>query len=534
MAFYITTPLYYVNDLPHIGSAYPTMVTDFIAGHMMQRGEQVAFLTGTDEHGQKIEKAAAANGKTPQEHCDFIASEFKSLWDKLEISFDYFRRTSDDDHKNFVRDFYTKVEAKGDIYKGKYFGKYCVSCEDFKLEKDCEEVDGELHCPIHKQPLEDYEQENYFFKLSAYQEPLMKYIEENPDFISPEYRKNEVLGWIKEGLKDFPISRVGLEWGIDIPGDNDGQKIYVWFDALLGYLSGLGSDVDKSWEEGSTMINIIGKDILRFHAVYWPAMLMSAGYPLPSKVFGHGFLTKDGMKMGKTLGNTIDPVDLADRFGADAVRFHFIKEMIFGRDGDFTESSMVEGLNADLANNLGNLLNRSCNLIKKYFDFKIPDAPVDAEIAKIFTELEINFKNNVDAIKPSDALSELFLALNKVNAYINEVAPWKLLKVPKDQPDAKPSEENVALAASSLVSSIYACRSAAFLLAPIAPGLAKKILVQLGEANANELDVLDRRALMSGPFAFENYSKSLEGSKDRRINSEIKPIFERLEVAVAV
>ncbi len=553
MTYYITTPLYYVNDLPHIGSAYPTMAADFIAGHMLQRGEDVGFLTGTDEHGQKIEKAAAANAKSPQEHCDYIAGEFKKLWDLLEIDYQYFRRTSAPDHKAFVAEFFAKVEANGDIYKANYEGLYCVSCEDFKLEKDLDEVNGELHCPVHKQRVENYAQENYFFKLSKYEARLREYIEKHPDFIYPENRRNEVLGWIKEGLRDFPISRCNISWGIDVPGDGSSlraegeaiqtQKIYVWFDALLGYISGLGSDRDKYWSGQIT--HIIGKDILRFHAVYWPAMLMSAGYTLPTKVFGHGFLTKDGMKMGKTLGNIIDPVSLINTYGVDAVRFYFLREIIFGRDGDFTEEGFVQRLNADLANNLGNLLNRSLNLVNKYFNGIVPkldlaNPSLDAAskqkaeaLNSKFNALKSEFSKSVDKLDPHQALESVFLALNEVNVYISEIAPWKLLKADATNQDA----------ALSLALSLDACRRAAILLAPLTPNISRRIFEQLGllvaaddlslrvEGNsslrAEGEAIHKRKLLLTNIFSLANYDQQPK----YQIPTELTPIFQRLETA---
>lgn len=505
-----------MNALPHIGSAYPTIVTDFLAGHMLQRGKDVCFLTGTDEHGQKIEKAASAQSKAPSEHCNNIADEFKNLWQLLDIQYDCFVRTSNKDHKSFVKEFFDKVNASGDIYKSKYKGLYCVSCEDFKLEKDLEDIDGELCCPIHKQKVENYEQENYFFALSKYEDRLKKYIEDNPDFIYPEYRKNEVLGWIKEGLKDFPISRVGINWGIDVPGDEEGQKIYVWFDALLGYISGLGDLRDKYWSEDSEIVQIIGKDILRFHAVYWPAMLMSAGYPLPKKVFGHGFLTKDGLKMGKTLGNIIDPVGLVNKYGVDAVRFFFARELIFGKDGDFTEENFVLSLNADLANNLGNLLNRCLNLVKKYYDGVIPDAVFDGSIKQSFEDLDKKFIEAIDKINPHEAYDELFLTLNKVNAYINEAAPWKILKA-----------GNTKEAAEYIYTGLEACRRSAIYLAPLCPNIAIKIISQLGLLTEVVAEKVSRKELLNNYCSFKQLNSYLTSV---RIDHEVKPIFERLDL----
>jgi methionyl-tRNA synthetase len=508
--YYITTPLFYVNDLPHIGSAYPTIVADFLAEHMRQRGQDVAFLTGTDEHGQKIEKAAETNNKSPQEHCDYIAEEFKKLWQILDIKNDYFIRTSENKHKKFVTEFFEKVRSNGDIYKGEYQGLYCVSCEDFWLEKDLEENDKqEKICPTHKKPVENYSQQNYFFALSKYQEKLEKYIEANPDIICPDYRRNEVLGWLKEGLRDFPISRCNLKWGIPIPGDTEGQVIYVWFDALLGYLSGLDEKRNKYFADNS-VVHIIGKDILRFHAVYWPAMLMSAGMPLPKKVFGHGFLTKDGMKMGKTLGNIIDPIALTERFGAEALKFYFLREIVFGRDGDYTDASFITRLNTDLANNLGNLLNRSLKLINKYCDNTIPANEIDPRMQEALKNLQSNFLKNIDEINPHSAFEELFKTLDLANMIINEIEPWRALK----KEDLSPEDKDKAL--SSLTTAVKACYQAAFYLAAAMPKLSKKIFDNLN---------------LEADFAFKNINKNLSGLK---ISENPEGIFQRIELANAV
>lgn len=534
MSFFITTPLYYVNDLPHIGSAYPTIAADFFSGFFLQRGEDLAFLTGTDEHGQKIEKAAKANSKSPKEHCDYIAQEFKKLWELLEIRFDYFRRTSLEDHHKFVTEFFNRVEANGDIYKGTYKGLYCVSCEDFKPEKELEEleINGKktLLCPIHKIPVEEYEQENYFFRLSKYEDRLKNYIDENPDFICPEFRKNEVLGWIKEGLRDFPISRVGIEWGIPVPLDKNehSQKIYVWFDALLGYISGLGLDREKFWktDSNSQIIHIIGKDILRFHAVFWPAMLMSAGYPLPTKVFGHGFLTKDGMKMGKTLGNVIDPIQLVKNYGSDAVRFYFIREIVFGKDGDFNEENFVQSLNADLANNLGNLLSRAIKLSVKYFGPSFPEASFNPEIQNEWKQLKINFENQMEKLNPTQALNELFLVLNKVNALVNDVAPWKLLKENSDN----------KIAIDCLYTALESCRRAAVFLVSLCPKLSLVIWSNLGLLASNEdLEELkkieNRKKILTSLFPWNKLDFQ---EKFSNISIDPEPVFERLSLVESV
>jgi len=524
--YYITTPLYYVNDNPHIGSAYPTIACDFLAGHFVQTGAQLAFLTGTDEHGQKIEKAAASRSLSPRSHCDSIVDEFKRLWDILDIKYTHFVRTSNESHKEFVSEFFRKVRDNGFIYKGEYKGLYCVSCEDFKLEKDLEKGDDDSFiCPVHKQAVEEYSQENYFFALSKFEDRLKEYIENNPDFISPNYRKNEVLSWLDEGLKDFPISRVGLEWGIDIPDDTS-QKIYVWFDALLGYISGLGNERSSFWAEDSQIIHIIGKDILRFHAIYWPAMLMAADYPLPKKVFGHGFLTKDGMKMGKTLGNIIDPFALANEFGVDAVRFFFLREFPFGRDGDYSRAAMISRLNSDLANNLGNLLNRSSNLLRKYFSSADISQNYTDSKAREMTSSNLNqhftdFKKSVMEIDFFNAFNFLFTALNEMNLNMSNIAPWTLLK--------NGSEEDRNTSFVCLYAALETCRRAAICLAPLTPKLSKDIFMQLGIIDAN-YDMDNRYEALKNEFSFkqlENHSLSINHIQNI-LEIQSKPVFERI------
>ncbi|GBG67705.1 hypothetical protein CBR_g833 [Chara braunii] len=368
--YMITTPLYYVNAPPHMGSAYPTIAADALArfqleeldpaeaiacDHQRLRGKKVIFVTGTDEHGEKIAVSAASNNREPKEHVDLIAEDYRSLWKELDISYDRFVRTTDLRHRKIVEEFFQRVWNKGDIYRADYEGLYCVNCEEYKDEKELLEDNC---CAIHRKPCLFRREDNYFFQLSNYQDALEKLYEENTNFVRPSFRKNEVLTWVKEGVKDFSISRA-VDWGIPVPVDPK-QTIYVWFDALLGYVSSLleGSDdttLEAALQRGwPAQVHIIGKDILRFHAVYWPAMLLSAGLPLPKAVFGHGFLTKDGLKMGKSLGNTIEPLYLVGKYGADAVRYYFLKEIEFGKDGDFSEKRFVEIVNANLANNIDN------------------------------------------------------------------------------------------------------------------------------------------------------------------------------------
>ncbi|MEB3178146.1 MAG: methionine--tRNA ligase, partial [Nostocaceae cyanobacterium] len=325
--FAVTTPLYYVNALPHIGSAYTTMAADALTRFQRLQGRSALLITGTDEHGQKIQQSAEQQGQDPQSFCDQMSASFTSLWQKLNIKYDRFIRTTTDRHQVIVKEFFQRVWDKDDIYLGQQQGWYCVSCEEFKEEREL--LEGK-RCPIHtNKQVEWRDEQNYFFRLSKYQEQLLELYRERPDFIQPESRRNEVLNFVKQGLQDFSISRVNLDWGFPVPTDPN-HTLYVWFDALLGYVTALLEPEEEPTLENALAkwwpinLHLIGKDILRFHAVYWPAMLMSAEVPLPEKVFGHGFLTKDGQKMGKSLGNTLDPVELLDKYGADAVRYYFL------------------------------------------------------------------------------------------------------------------------------------------------------------------------------------------------------------------
>ncbi len=470
--FYITSPLYYVNDLPHIGSAYTTICCDCIARYKRLRKYDVCFLTGTDEHGQKIFKAAQAKNMLAQEHCDHISKKFEELWRLLNIHFDKFSRTTSKNHEKIVEDFFNRVYKNGDIYEANYEGLYCEACEDFKAEKDL--LEG-LICPIHKQKAQDYKEKNYFFALSKYQDKLVKYFDENPDFIQPSFRKNEVLGWIKEGLKDFPISRRSVSWGIPLPCDKT-QTIYVWFDALVGYLSGLLNENEEVKLDTTLQnywpcnVHIIGKDILRFHAVYWPCMLMSAQLPLPKKVFGHGFLTKDGEKMGKTTGNIIDPYELINEFGTDAVRFYFLREMCFGKDGDYTKESFINRVNSDLANNLGNLLNRTINLVHKNFNGIVENT--NSNFLELKEKMEITIKeyeNHMEKLELKEATDIVWQLIGNTNKAFNDKEPWKLIK-----------NNDLTKAKYCLYETLEVLRNLSILIYPFIPETSLKIYYQLG------------------------------------------------------
>ncbi|MBI3591650.1 MAG: methionine--tRNA ligase [Candidatus Melainabacteria bacterium] len=506
--FYITSPLYYVNDVPHIGSAYTTIACDCIARYKRLRGYDVCFLTGTDEHGQKIFKSALEQKLLPQEHCDFITGKFQELWKLLNIKYNKFSRTTSKKHELIVQEFFNVVFKRGDIYEADYEGLYCEACEDFKSEKEL--LDGKI-CPIHKLKAQEYKEKNYFFALSKYQDKLVKHFEENPDFIQPSHRKNEVLGWVKEGLKDFPISRQSVSWGIPIPNDSK-QTIYVWFDALLGYISGLLDDTENSKVENAIKkywpcsVHIIGKDILRFHAVYWPCMLMSANLPLPKKVFGHGFLTKDGEKMGKTTGNIINPHELINEFGTDAVRFYFLREISFGKDGDFSRDNFINRINSDLANNLGNLLNRALNLVNKNFNGVIEEPGLDNILSlKEKTVSTINnFESHMDNLELKEALDSLWQLVDATNKAFNNLEPWKLIK--NNEKDK---------AKCCLYETLEILRNISILVSPFIPETSLKMYNQLG------CDRLD-----------ENNEWKKVGWKKLKASftvKEGKPIFPRVE-----
>jgi methionyl-tRNA synthetase len=475
--FSLTTPLYYVNGLPHVGSAYTTMAADALARFYRLLGRDVLLITGTDEHGQKIQRTAEQLHRDPQAHCDEVAQGFQDLWQRLNIQYNRFSRTTSDRHAAIVKEFFLRVWEKGDIYLGQQQGWYCVDCEEFKEERD---LLGEKRCPIHtNRPVEWRDEQNYFFKLSRYQEALQHHYNANPKFLQPEIRRNEILNFVDRGLQDFSISRVNLDWGIPVPEDPK-HTLYVWFDALLGYVTALlEPDAEPTLENAlkdwwPIDLHLIGKDILRFHGVYWPAMLMSADLPLPGVIYGHGFLTKDGQKMGKTLGNTLDPFELVDRYGADAVRYYFLKEIAFGRDGDFSETRFIDILNADLANDLGNLLNRTLKMAVKYCEGKVPAVDPQA-LPQAWSLVQLAQTAGDRAAEAYQDLNfsiacEAALSLVRTgNKFIDEQAPWSLYK-----------SGDLKTVSQILYAVLESVRLAAYLLAPIVPTLSSKIYFQLG------------------------------------------------------
>lgn len=431
--FYITTAIDYVNSLPHIGTAYEKIGTDVLARFMRMDGYEVHFQMGNDEHSTNVQKSAIAKKMDPKTYCDEMKEKFTEIWKKLSISYDDFIQTSEPRHHKTSQKLFETILAKGDIYEGEYEGWYCESCEAFYTEKDL--VNGE--CPNHKQKPKWLKEKNYFFKLSKYQQPLLDHIQKNPNCILPDIRRNEIVSLIQQGLQDISVSRSGFSWGIPV-SSNPKHVIYVWFDALINYLTAVGYGVDekkfKKW--WPAQIHVIGKDITRFHCVIWPAMLMSAGLPLPETVFGHGFVYLKGEKMSKTLGNVVTPLDVINKFGADPLRYYLLRGSSFGSDGNFTWDEFIARYNSDLANDLGNLLNRTLGMAKKYFEGKIQstgsDDPIDETLVNQSQETEKKVREALN-YKKGDlnfhlALGSIWDLIGVADKYINLSAPWSLNK----------------------------------------------------------------------------------------------------------
>jgi methionyl-tRNA synthetase len=475
-SFYVTTPIYYVNGSPHIGHSYTTVVCDVLARYQRLSGREVHFLTGTDEHGQKIERAAAERGMKPIALADEIVSEFRTMWERLGISHNDFIRTTEPRHHAGVEEIVRRIAAAGDLYSGRHEGLYCTGCELFYTEK---ELDEGRKCPIHGTVVEGKSEENVFFRLSRYQQPLLDWYESHPDFVRPESRFNEVKRFVEGGLRDLSVSRAGLEWGIPFPG-HEGQTTYVWLDALTNYISALGfgreAPDDELWQrlwagDDAEVVHLVGKDILRFHTVYWPAFLLSAGLPLPDTIWVHGWWLKDELKVSKSGGNIPYLDGLIEDFSADAVRYFLLRDMVFGQDAGYSDEAFIDRYNSDLANGLGNTVSRLVTLSRRAFDGHTPPTDCDGNplIASAGQAVE-KYRRAMDDCQFDRALSAVSRLIGEVNQYLVEREPWKKIK----QPDERQALSRI------LWNGLESLRIAAGMLLPVMPEMASSVLDAIG------------------------------------------------------
>lgn len=488
--YYVTTPIYYINDVPHIGHTYTTIAADAIARYKRSAGCKVFFLTGTDEHGQKVEKAATSKGEAPLVWADRISDEFRRTWKCLDVSNNDFIRTTEQRHRQGCEVIFQRVMDAGDIYLGEYEDWYCTPDETFWTES---QLDPQGNCPECGRPVEKLKEKSYFFRLSRYQQPLLEYLAHQPDFIIPRSRYNEVLKFIQGGLKDLSISRTSFSWGIPLPNDPE-HILYVWFDALINYLTGIGfpSDMelfDRFWPAD---VHLMSKDILRHHAVYWPAFLMSAGLALPKRIVVHGWWTVEGKKMSKSLGNAIDPHFLIEKYGVDQLRYFLLREIPFGGDGDFSRRALIGRINSDLANDLGNVLHRTLAMMKKYFHNEIPPAPDNSDplIDSIFEALP-QIDSFMETLAFNRTLSCIWGLINRVNKMIDERAPWALYKDESRHEELK----------EAMFFAVYAIALIAVLIMPFMPKSAQTIWERLGFSDPVEECTLSDLPLLKDRLA---------------------------------
>ncbi len=508
---YVTTPIYYVNDIPHIGHAYTTIIADTMARYYRLKGYDTFFLTGTDEHGQKIEEAAKSRNRTPQEYADEISGKFKSLWDEFDISYDKFIRTTDAQHKQGVQKAFEEMFDNGDIYKGEYEGHYCVSCETFFT--DTQLIDENL-CPDCGKETRVVKEESYFFRLSNYQEKLLSWYNDDEKCVLPKGKKNEVISFVKQGLRDLSITRTSFDWGVKLPSkmNDDKHVMYVWLDALLNYITALGYGTDeKNMKYWPATVQLVGKDILRFHAIYWPAFLMSLGLPLPKHVAAHGWWTRNGEKMSKSKGNVVNPKEVADAYGLENFRYFMLREVPFGQDGDFSQKALIDRINSDLSNELGNLLNRIIGMSSKYSDFSISSKDIlvyhKKELSAAMEHLEMA-EINLNELQTNRFLEELWKALTIANQSITIYEPWVKIKN---------NEKDFALATVAMVANILA--KVSILLHPVMPKTTSRI------SKALNFDISNN-----------SYIKFIENNDllDDFIIQKVPPLFPKIETELLI